>query len=459
MRKILGMTVVALAAVALAAPASAVEISGFNQINGWASNGRGSSGNFVDQKGAEKSNSFVEQRARLKFAFGDEKVKFVYQGEIDSLWGVNSFDSDTYKRTSAGGLGTDGVNVETKHLYLWYKGPAGLDVTAGLVGLVDPYAGVLYDDDMAAISFSNTVGSVDLTLAFAKLYEGVTNTSDDTDVAYAIAKFSPAKDMSLGVNFHFINDRRGLDTSEPTDGIRDVAAVTKLFIPGVDFNGTFGKVKASAFAFYQFGDTTANDVKIAKYSGYALDARADVAVGPGNLFAEALYISGDKQGSNLNDLQDDKYKGIATVSPFFYRTNLQILLTNGDDLTSGSGLIGVTDYANGYNGQMSNEGYGLFLLAGGYDQKISDKLSVACAAGWMQAAVKPVETRRNKDMGAELGGTVTYNIQKGLDMKLGLAYAWLGEFFNRDENTDTGVTVIDHPVEIWQAGYKLIYSF
>lgn len=434
MKKSFLVVLVAVLVAALSAPAWAVDINGFNTIRAWSSNGRSNSGNFLSDKDADKTNSFVEQRARMKFTFGDENVKFVYQNEIDSVWGTSSYDNATNKSTSAGALGTDGINLETKNLYLWFKAPANVQILAGLVNLTDPYAGIIYGGaDMAAVAAITDIGPVNLTLAWSKWAEGTVANADDADVYFAIAKFAPAKDMSLGVNLHYVSDRTASQTTGTTIG---------LWIPGVDFTGTFGPAKVNAFAFYQSGkiESASSDIDIA---GYAADVRADITAGPGNAFVEGLYVSGGDNGGYNDD--GDKFESIVTASQyasgssFYSRSGLNILFRNPSDIGSGNELFG---------GTMRNYGHGLMLAAAGYGMKFSDTLSGKLAVGYARAAA--TEEGVSKDIGTELNGAVEYTIQKGLTLGLNAGYAMLGKFYGEG---------VDEVADIWQANWALKYTF
>src|SRR5512135_1116244 len=161
MRKGLIVLLVAAVAVMFALPAMAdmtptnLNVSGFYRSKAYLSN-------FIDgyskpsirtgQPGdEEQTNAFVEQRFRVKFAFGTENVQAVWFLESDNIWGDASgsnkqMSNDTTglgaMRNTGGALGADRINTETKNVYVWFKIPdTSLAMTWGLQNQSDAYAG------------------------------------------------------------------------------------------------------------------------------------------------------------------------------------------------------------------------------------------------------------------------------------------------------------------------------
>ncbi|KAF1074152.1 outer membrane homotrimeric porin [Halodesulfovibrio sp. MK-HDV] len=93
------------------------------------------------------------QRLRTKIdIIANESLKGVYYLEVGTIrWG----DTDTFGRGSGGAIGTDGVNVETKRLYLDFQMPhTSLSLRMGLQGLAFPGLAnnnPVLDDDVAAV--------------------------------------------------------------------------------------------------------------------------------------------------------------------------------------------------------------------------------------------------------------------------------------------------------------------
>src|SRR5512140_1225396 len=120
---------------ALAAPAMAgMDVTGFVRVKEYVSNFKNGSApggaNPVLKKDAPTA-SYVDQRLRLKFSFGDENVKAVWFTETDfSGWGdasagtkVSAADTGGLgaQRNTGAALSADRVNLETKNVYIWFK--------------------------------------------------------------------------------------------------------------------------------------------------------------------------------------------------------------------------------------------------------------------------------------------------------------------------------------------------
>jgi len=434
----IALLVVALT-VGLAASAMAdTNLSGFIRAKGYVSNYENYGAGYISPSVDPSTNSYVEQRARLMFTSAGENVKGVAFFEIDQMFGDSAY---TTGRNLGGGLEADTINLETKNVYVWFKVPnTSLDFTVGVFGLSDSYAGTLLGlADVAGVAANYKYDPVTFRFAWAKFWENATNKADDVDFYMAEAKFSPVKDVKVGVNFYFLNDMGGgTKGNAHASAINpaEIAAVTglrkvRVYIPGVDVAFKVGPVDLSGFFFYETGKAKgsgSNDVDI---KGFAADLRADANVGPGKAFLEALYVSGDDNKSS----GDKKYKSILTASnynlagSFYTRTDTAILLPNIDDLNSSKALS--YDVANG--------GAGLFHVAAGYSQKLMDKLTGKVGVAYSAAAKKRARDyggvfnfADEKAMATEVNANVNYNITKGLDFGLYGAYAWLGSAYDKN---------------------------
>jgi len=466
----IALLVVALT-VAFALPAMAdTNLSGFIRAKGYVSNYENYGAGYISPSVDPSTNSYVEQRARLMFTSAGENVKGVAFFEIDQMFGDSAY---TTGRNLGGGLEADTINLETKNVYVWFKVPnTSLDFTVGVFGLSDSYAGTLLGlADVAGVAANYKYDPVTFRFAWAKFWENATNKADDVDFYMAEAKFSPVKDVKVGVNFYFLNDMGGngptssnvigTDTDTPPHNVTgsgfggrgaagtvtpfEINAVTglrkvRVYIPGVDVAFKVGPVDLSGFFFYETGKAKgsgSNDVDI---KGFAADLRADANVGPGKAFLEALYVSGD------DNKTDTDYKSILTASnynlagSFYTRTDTAILLPNIDDINSSSALS--YDVANG--------GAGLFHVAAGYSQKLMDKLTGKVGVAYSAAAKKRARDQggafnfaNEKAMATEVNANVNYNITKGLDFGLYGAYAWLGSAYDNAPGTPDNDNLYD----------------
>jgi hypothetical protein len=439
MRKGFAVLLAAVLVAAFAVPALADhELIGFYRAKGHVSNFKGygtpSSVQGVATPAldnAEVTNSFVEQRLRLRYALGTENIRAIAFFEIDMEWGDAG---PVVARNTGGALNGDAINLETKNIYLWFKVPnTSVDVSVGLQNQTDAYAGVIYGGaDFAGVFANAKFEPVALKLGWGKFFENNTGRADDVDLYIAEAKVAPTKDVSIGANVYYLNDmgnvnpRVGTPFGFPTT---DNAFIQRIWIPGVNFAAKAGPVGLTGFAFYQFGkiefDNPANpDVDI---RAWAADLRGDVNLGPGKLFFEGIYVSG-------GDNPASEYESIVTADNFsqssalFFRTDMMILLRNGDDINTSVGL------AN----SLSFGGRGLWHVAAGYSLKPIDKLTLKVGAGHAQTS-EQFTADIGDVIGTEVNGTATYNIAKGLDVGVGGAYCFLGDFYD----TTTGIDRVD----------------
>lgn len=502
MRKGLIVLLVAVVAVAFALPAMAdmtptnLNVSGFYRSKAYLSN-------FIDgyskpslrtgQVGdEEQTNAFVEQRFRVKFAFGTENVQAVWHLESDMIWGDvaggnKQFTTDTTglgaARNSGGALGADRIATETKDIYVWFKVPdTSMAFTVGLQNQSDAYAGVLYGGaDFTGVFMTGKIEPVNYKFGWAKLYENDTKKSDDMTLYVAEVNLAPVKAVKLGLNFYFLQDDTQkqstvvfsssssggeLPFAGTAGGANPFGAVNqkKVYMPGVNVAFKAGPATISGFAMYQFGkiDYLVNNDNVSDVDiqAYMLDARADLNLGPGKAFFEGLYISG-------SDNPRDKYKSIISLatnegSPggnsAFSRTNTVMLLASPDTINISQCLVGCSGGEMGSDPGMG--GRGLWHVAAGYEQSLTKQLKVSGNAGYL-AAVKRLknaagveEARAGTAMGTEVNARVDYNIAKGLDVGLVGAYMWLGDFFKEGTGIDQA-----KPKDPWTGYARVNYAF
>jgi hypothetical protein len=481
---------------ALAAPAMAgTDITGFYRAKAWMSNYRT---NVIPPTIAKDAptNAFVEQRIRLKFSFGEEKVKVVFFTENDiSSWGdaagsVKTATTDTTglgaERNTGGALGGDRINTEIKNSYVWFQLPnTPLDFTVGLQNQSDAYAGLIFGAaDMAGVFVNGKMEPVSFTLGWAKLYEFNSAKSDDLTLYLAAAKFAPTKDVKLGFNFYFLQDDTGKAIpaiaypiatgtgalfGTGTGAIPAGVNSKKIYTPGVDFAVNAGPATISGFAIYQFGkiDYSSSAIKDIDISGFAGDVRLDMNAGPGKLFVEGLYISGGDNNAN-------KIKSITTFSDFdaspggnsaFGRTDMSILIVNSDDINCAQAMIGARGTAPGGSTSPALTGRGVTHLAAGYSMKFGDKLTGKGGLGYLYAnnLLKGSTTSsfgfenasKGKTLGYEINANVNYNIMKGLDFGLYAAYGFLGDYYEYKTETAT----LKNPDDPWSTTMRLNYAF
>lgn len=290
---------------------------------------------FKDTAGTanKDSQSFFFQRFRLftTIESADKKAKAYWALEIgDIFWGNgggasgNEFcpgcpaagqtapgatavsGSSRVGNGSGGGFGNDGVNVETKNIYLWFEVP-GLPNASLLLGihnvlfLTSP-VGAFMDDDAAGIQFNWKADPIDLQLSAIKLNENTTANPDDNDMYMVRFGLNLTKDTRVTVEGMVLNTQclaRRVGAGGPNTGTCISAdpgdsfwigatAATKLGTISLDGTFVYGERTLSCFS-------PACGVKnTAVEKGYGFQATARFPVGPLNMWVHGWYTSGDE---------------------------------------------------------------------------------------------------------------------------------------------------------------------
>ena len=259
------------------------------------------------------SNSYYFQRWRLftRVESADKKARAVWALEVgDITWGNGGGASGAEWRgcqgatapgatapgatsrvgTGSGGcLGADGVNVETKHAYLWVdtgQWLPGSSITLGIQSIVfmDGPLGGFMDEDGAAIKLNMKFDPVDIELYTVKLSEGARANADDADMFVARVGVNFAKD--LRVTFE------GMLVDEKSLGGQSIG---DNFWIGLTAGVKLGDIQLDAAGVY--GQRTRGGVVAGTgpfdESGFGGFVTARLPVGPVNIFAVGWYTSGD----------------------------------------------------------------------------------------------------------------------------------------------------------------------
>jgi hypothetical protein len=468
---------------ALAAPAMAgTDLTGFFRAKARTSSFQTyGSRNYVNPTPADNAmtSSYVEQRLRMKVATGEENVKVVAYFEEDMMWGDSSGQNGS--RNGGGAIQGDSINLETKNIYLWFKIPdTSVDFTVGLQNVTDPYRGVFMNGaDIAGVLSTFKREPFTFRVGGFTPWERDVNQADDTQLFIAEAKMTPMKALNVGMNFYFLRD--GADSAASstsgetssananamfvagaTAAAPAVSGVTKIYMPGVNFDFDAGVAKISGFGFVQFGDRTYDNAALSKtkFGGYAADLRVDANVGPAKVFLEGMYTSGDKPGTT------DKIEGVVVADDIKVGSgsspatsaDMVILTSNGDDINTSNNLSYSSNnnrVGAGYG--MSGVRLGATLVAAGASMKLNDKLSAKVGAGYLRAnqlapaILSGTNLNVSKSMGTELNANLTYNLQKGLDVGLQGAYCWLGNGYK--------VAGSPKPDDLFALNVRLNYAF
>jgi hypothetical protein len=197
----------------------------------------------------------------------------------------------------AGGcLGNDGVNVETKHAYIWVdtgQWVPGSAITLGiqsisfLAGPLGPY----FDDDGAAIKVNMKFDPVDVEAYTAKHGEGNNSNADDTDLYVGRVGVNFTKDIRATVEGMLVNEQ-----SRPGFNLGDtffVGATVGAKLGTIQLDGAvvygmraFAPSASSIAAGHNPGDPFSEE-------GVGGFVTAQVPIGPVNVFVVGWYTTGD----------------------------------------------------------------------------------------------------------------------------------------------------------------------
>jgi hypothetical protein len=201
----------------------------------------------------------------------------------------NAVSSTTRVGNGSGGcFGADGVNVETKSLWIWMdtgEWVPGTSLQLGIQNVVfmtGPLGGFM-DDDAAAISLNWKGDPVDVQVYTAKFAEKGLANADDAD-AYAVrVGVNATKDVRLTLEGLIVNDNSLAGTTFGDNLWVGGTAGVKLGDINLDAAVVYGQRQFAAAA----GPGTFQE------SGFGGFVAARAPVGPINLFALAWYTTGD----------------------------------------------------------------------------------------------------------------------------------------------------------------------
>jgi hypothetical protein len=193
---------------------------------------------------------------------------------------------------SGGCFGNDGVNVETKHAYIFVdtgQWVPGSTITLGIQSIVfmsGPLGG-FFDEDGAAIKVNLKFDPVDVEAYTAKHGEGNNSNADDTDMYVGRVGVNITKDIRATVEGMLV-DEKSLSGFNIGD----------TFWVGATVGAKLGTVQLDGAVVYGQRSLQRN-VLVAgpgdpfKEEGFGAFATAQVPIGPVNVFAMGWWTQGD----------------------------------------------------------------------------------------------------------------------------------------------------------------------
>lgn len=355
-----------------------------------------------------KSNSMVDNRLRMKFQDNlNEYVHFVYYAEIDTDWGLAS------KGDIGGGgrAGADGVNVETKNVYLDVKIPnTALSTRIGVQTFHDNEGGIVLYDDQAGIRGDFSLAGTNVTLAYFKKDEGSLSAWDDNDF-YAVQLSQKYGDFAkAGLDFY--------DNNDQTDAVQ-----ANAWWAGVHGDYKFGVFGLQGFFLYNHHNATAAGDQSG--NAWAATVKGNMLIPNGHMGLRLIYMNADDSDNHDNTFAFFQ-RGQGGFE--FYDENSQIFLSD----------IYYTDGAGGRHAlnDAAYAGYGMYGIAYSGQYTVPNApvsgLYLKWGAGYYAAAKKDPKglvAHDGTSLGFELDGQVGMKVAEKVDLSLRGAYGFLGNFY------------------------------
>jgi hypothetical protein len=417
--KYLKIVVTTLAAVALAAPAFATSsVSGYYRMQMITQTINGAP---AKNKPAE---SVVDNRLRMAYKNQlNDYLYFVYYAEVDTPWGQLS------KGSIGGGgeAGADGVNVETKNAYIDFKIPNSIfSFRSGVQGYADRFNGAFVFDDMAGIQANLSIAPAFSTnLAYFKFYENNKALWDDVNL-YGLQNTIKVNDnLKIDADLYWRDNASGIVIA-PGAALDTAGAVVNkaddLYVAGVAAQAKVAGVGLDGWVAYQFGKQDRIVGSDVKYGSLGASAKASMDAGPAKVGLRLTYFSKDDSATD-----DKAWQQVATGNFDFTGENLSIFYCDVYYNNTGGGRHAMTDAASA--------GYGLFAVNATADVKLPANLYLKSGAGYFMALDdtinKNIATKKDgKDLGIEVAARVGTKIAEKVDVSLGGAYAFVGNFYN-----------------------------
>lgn len=440
-----------------------------------------------------KANNYFEQRARLFYtAKASDDVKLVTGFEIDSVFGdyaqggfnqsgngagtnTGTVSAGTAFRNSGGGMEADAVNLETKWVYLDFKIPSTpVKVTAGIQPYLDKTKGIFLDGDLAGVNFNAKADAFTANLGYFRAYDnsfmslsaGTGTTApaatrpkgvDNLQFVTLDGTFNISKDLKVGASYILDIDDRTTD-------------MTSLNVFGLNADAKVGPLSLSGFVATQQGLYHGVGANSVHYNGWAFNAAAKLAAGPGALRTALLMTTGSNDGKNGWQAIEQRNTTTAQNSPQLvgsfkngvndYNESNMMLLNRATNMQGTS-----TDYSLVYSSNNKNQGLWLYSL--GYDATITPKLYANANVGfaWVakdnankasDRAISATARNASNFIGTELNVETGYKMYDNLTASVQAAYVILGGYYTRS------VTVAGQPKtpeDPYTARVVLSYAF
>lgn len=423
-----------------------------------------------------KTNNYFEQRARIYYnAKADADTKLVTAFEIDTIWGDKSGNSAA--RGSGGALEADGVNLETKWVYLETKVPiAPTTVRFGIQPFKDNIKGLFADFDIAGINTTTELGNAKINIAYFRAYDQsffgtqTTRGQNDLDIGVVGVKYSLGKSTNVGLDYYLYNDPRGINVA---------AAAKDMMIHTFGLYGDtkLGKVNVSGLLAYQGGIFENATASKSYLNAVAYNLAANAPIGPGTFKSALLFTSGNSNEASTGN--SSHYTGwvgtnqsqnatwnTATGGTNSYNDSDMMLLTR-----STMNMPSSTDnhiVFNSGNGTTPINSQGQYLISAGYEVPVTDAFNIKSNLGlaWVARtnALKPIDKLTGKQnesnfQGTEINLEAKYKMTKNVTTKFQAAYVMLGDYYKNAWSSAVTGNGVKTPEDPYTVRFVVNYAF
>lgn len=293
-----------------------------------------------------------------------------------------------------------------------------LNISAGIIPLTDRVGRVLFDADwdfnVGGIVCWGSVPTGEYRFAYSRLVEGVgsVNTLDaDRDEELLIVDYKPSSLHYIDLGIHLYS------LLIPETGETEYSFEDRLgdITDNQTWIGFTARRKVSKFDIEGRLLLNRGSILDDSHLGIALSASTHFPVGGLSVDAMFLTVTGDPEGKT-----EDRFvtlHGLVGTEGYWGYTHIFTASPPSD--------------VNDLGLEIGNNGAGLVAFQARATLPIREELDLNFAGGLFRSSEPRNDSR---DMGKELSAAVTAHINGYLDLDLGLAHAFMGDFYEKDSN-------------------------
>lgn len=424
--------------------------------------GGGESGGFPTQDGDTKS--FFDTRLRLYWDFRpSELLRVHYRMEIGDVRFGGGVDngSDVSGNLvpvigpgSGGGVGADGVNVETKNIFLEFAIPAiqGLSFRGGIMGYGDRYDFNILADDFAGFQLLYKRGDIAAHIVYLKFFEGATRDNADDSHWFGLdGELQINTNTRAAATFYYWLDQehRGTLGFKPYQ-FWFGGEVTSRLTSGA------GPIQLKGYAIYSQGEGFFGR-RQGKNHGVNVSLSGDLYWRLATLGLQIQYISGERGSKQqIEGGSKDRDNVGAWVSYYNRMYQGPEIISLGPIIDVGDGFSSKWGTGNGFfNGDYN----GRLLVIARSAIPVLSTLQLHVVGAYDRAAARNVNGESTR--GVEFDLWAQWNIMPKLWFRFGGGYYITGDWWknNPDASFNGRGPGVTNPDNIWQFGTRLQYDF